>query len=80
MRSWQRVGVPSLAALGHGAGERPSVHDVRRDGRAVVPAGRTASMYTCGITPYDATHLGHAFTYLAFDTLCLLYTSDAADE
>nr|WP_241429192.1 cysteine--1-D-myo-inosityl 2-amino-2-deoxy-alpha-D-glucopyranoside ligase [Agrococcus sp. ARC_14] len=26
-------------------------------------------MYTCGITPYDATHLGHAFTYLAFDTL-----------
>ena len=69
MRSWQRVGVPSLAALGHGAGKRPSMHDVRRDGRAVVPAGRTASMYTCGITPYDATHLGHAFTYLAFDTL-----------
>ncbi|MFA4842038.1 MAG: cysteine--1-D-myo-inosityl 2-amino-2-deoxy-alpha-D-glucopyranoside ligase, partial [Agrococcus sp.] len=45
------------------------MHDVRRDGRAVVPAGDTASMYTCGITPYDATHLGHAFTYLAFDTL-----------
>jgi L-cysteine:1D-myo-inositol 2-amino-2-deoxy-alpha-D-glucopyranoside ligase len=26
-------------------------------------------MYVCGITPYDATHLGHASTYLAFDTL-----------
>jgi L-cysteine:1D-myo-inositol 2-amino-2-deoxy-alpha-D-glucopyranoside ligase len=26
-------------------------------------------MYVCGITPYDATHLGHAATYLAFDTL-----------
>ena len=27
------------------------------------------SLYVCGITPYDATHLGHASTYLAFDTL-----------
>jgi L-cysteine:1D-myo-inositol 2-amino-2-deoxy-alpha-D-glucopyranoside ligase len=26
-------------------------------------------MYVCGITPYDATHLGHANTYLAFDLL-----------
>lgn len=26
-----------------------------------------ARMYVCGITPYDATHLGHANTYLAFD-------------
>ncbi|OLT29278.1 cysteine--1-D-myo-inosityl 2-amino-2-deoxy-alpha-D-glucopyranoside ligase [Nocardiopsis sp. CNR-923] len=24
-------------------------------------------MYACGITPYDAAHLGHAFTYLTFD-------------
>ena len=29
--------------------------------------GATARMYVCGITPYDATHLGHAATYLAFD-------------
>ncbi len=27
------------------------------------------TLYTCGITPYDATHLGHAFTYLMADTL-----------
>jgi len=26
-------------------------------------------MYVCGITPYDATHLGHAATYLTFDIL-----------
>jgi L-cysteine:1D-myo-inositol 2-amino-2-deoxy-alpha-D-glucopyranoside ligase len=26
-------------------------------------------MYVCGITPYDATHIGHANTYLAFDLL-----------
>ncbi len=28
-----------------------------------------ATLYVCGVTPYDATHLGHAATYLAFDTL-----------
>ena len=35
----------------------------------VVPfePGPEVSMYVCGITPYDATHLGHAFTYLTFD-------------
>ena len=26
-------------------------------------------MYTCGITPYDATHQGHAATYLTYDVL-----------
>ncbi|GCE48342.1 cysteinyl-tRNA synthetase [Thermosporothrix hazakensis] len=26
-------------------------------------------MYVCGVTPYDTTHLGHAFTYVTFDTL-----------
>lgn len=29
--------------------------------------GPTARLYVCGITPYDATHIGHAATYLAFD-------------
>lgn len=27
------------------------------------------SIYVCGITPYDTTHLGHAFTYMSFDAL-----------
>lgn len=31
--------------------------------------GDTASMYVCGITPYDSTHLGHAATYLTFDLI-----------
>ena len=26
-------------------------------------------IYVCGVTPYDTTHLGHAFTYVFFDTL-----------
>ncbi|MGI9197161.1 MAG: cysteine--1-D-myo-inosityl 2-amino-2-deoxy-alpha-D-glucopyranoside ligase, partial [Candidatus Nanopelagicales bacterium] len=29
--------------------------------------GPEARMYVCGITPYDATHMGHAATYVAFD-------------
>lgn len=39
--------------------------------QAVVPfeAGPIVRMYTCGITPYDSAHLGHAATYLAYDVL-----------
>jgi len=33
------------------------------------PTDRPVLMYTCGITPYDATHLGHAATFLAYDVL-----------
>jgi len=33
------------------------------------PAGPTVSIYVCGITPYDAMHLGHAFTFASFDVL-----------
>ena len=33
------------------------------------PAHRPVRVYVCGITPYDTTHLGHAFTYVAFDVL-----------
>lgn len=33
------------------------------------PAGDTVTVYVCGITPYDTTHLGHCFTYASFDVL-----------
>ena len=33
------------------------------------PTQDHVTMYVCGITPYDTTHLGHAFTYVVFDTL-----------
>ncbi|HKE98983.1 MAG TPA: cysteine--tRNA ligase [Actinomycetes bacterium] len=39
------------------------------DGRAPLVLGATVTLYVCGITPYDAAHVGHAFTYVAFDTL-----------
>ncbi len=36
-------------------------------------------MYVCGITPYDATHLGHAATYLAFDLVHRLWLDAGHD-
>ncbi|HXW35032.1 MAG TPA: cysteine--tRNA ligase [Acidimicrobiales bacterium] len=35
----------------------------------VVEPGTTVSLYSCGITPYDAAHLGHAAVYTTFDLL-----------
>jgi L-cysteine:1D-myo-inositol 2-amino-2-deoxy-alpha-D-glucopyranoside ligase len=39
--------------------------------REIVPfaPGPIVTMYTCGITPYDATHIGHAAVYLTYDVL-----------
>ncbi len=65
MRSWQAPSIPELP----GVGAVPSLHDTATgDSHPTVVAGG-AQLYVCGITPYDATHLGHANTYLAFDTL-----------
>ena len=36
---------------------------------AFQPLADQVTIYVCGITPYDTTHLGHAFTYLSFDVL-----------
>lgn len=46
------------------------LYDTRR-GEVVPfePATQVVTMYTCGITPYDSTHLGHAATYLTYDVL-----------
>lgn len=66
MRAWQVPSVPEVP----GSAPRPVVHDTAT-GKPVDPTGgeERAALYVCGITPYDATHLGHAATYLAFDTL-----------
>lgn len=38
-------------------------------GEFEIPIDTRQRMYVCGITPYDATHLGHAATYLTFDLI-----------
>ncbi|BBX96837.1 L-cysteine:1D-myo-inositol 2-amino-2-deoxy-alpha-D-glucopyranoside ligase [Mycobacterium lacus] len=56
-----------------GSGPELRLYDTAdRQVRPVAP-GRKATMYVCGITPYDATHLGHAATYLAFDLVHRLW-------
>ena len=69
MQSWSSAPVPTLP----GRGPELRLYDTSdRQVRPVV-AGPTATMYVCGITPYDATHLGHAATYLAFDLVQRLW-------
>ena len=63
MLSWPAPLLPTLP----GTGPVLKVHDTARGGIVATDPGQTARMYVCGITPYDATHLGHAATYLAFD-------------
>ena len=67
MRSWSAPEVPTLPVTGPPV----ALHDTASGGRVTVaPAdGGPARLYVCGITPYDATHLGHAATYVAFDLL-----------
>lgn len=65
MQSWPAPCVPSL-----GPGGRPvRVTDTQSGELRPTATGERARLYVCGITPYDATHMGHAATYLAFDTL-----------
>jgi L-cysteine:1D-myo-inositol 2-amino-2-deoxy-alpha-D-glucopyranoside ligase len=45
----------------------------------VEPRETTARMYVCGITPYDATHVGHANTYVVFDLLHRLWRDRGVD-
>ena len=68
MHSWPTPAVPRLDVRTPQAPTRLRVHDSPTG--ALVESGPdagSARMYVCGITPYDATHLGHANTYLSFD-------------
>ena len=45
------------------------LYDTAREAVVDFRPGPLVTMYTCGITPYDATHAGHAATYLLYDVL-----------
>lgn len=66
MRAWNAPDVPDLDVVGPAV----RVYDSStRDLVDVTPSTDSARLYVCGITPYDATHMGHAATYVAFDLL-----------
>jgi L-cysteine:1D-myo-inositol 2-amino-2-deoxy-alpha-D-glucopyranoside ligase len=75
MQPWSTPSVPTLP----GRGPALRLFDsADRQVRPVTP-GATATMYVCGITPYDATHLGHAATYLTFDLVHRLWLDAGHD-
>ncbi len=65
MDSWRGPSVPDLP----GRGPEIKIADRAGGGLTVAAAGPAASLYACGITPYDATHIGHAATFIAWDLL-----------
>jgi len=81
MDPWSAVEVPRLP----GPGQPLALFDSAR--RAITqtrpagsgPASGPASMYVCGITPYDATHLGHAATMITFDLVHRVWLDSGLD-
>jgi len=65
MKSW--TATPWTPLPGHAPA--PTLYDTRLARTEALPEAPTAGLYVCGITPYDATHMGHAATYVAFDLL-----------
>ncbi|MBT0771924.1 cysteine--1-D-myo-inosityl 2-amino-2-deoxy-alpha-D-glucopyranoside ligase [Kineosporia sp. J2-2] len=65
MIPWPSPAVPRLP----GSGEPVRVFDSSERTLVTTRPEGEARMYVCGITPYDATHIGHASTYVAFDLL-----------
>lgn len=65
MRAWAGPAVPPLP----GSGPQLRLFDTVSGELRPTSPGERASMYVCGITPYDATHMGHAATYVAFDVV-----------
>lgn len=64
VRSWPQVILPPI----NGTQSHPDLQLFDSYKKALVPiTDSKVSIYVCGITPYDATHLGHAATYLSFD-------------
>jgi L-cysteine:1D-myo-inositol 2-amino-2-deoxy-alpha-D-glucopyranoside ligase len=76
MEPWTPHDVPTLP----GPGRPLALYDTARG--AVEPTGPLsgpATMYVCGITPYDATHLGHAATMITFDLVHRLWLDAGRD-
>lgn len=75
MQPWAQVEIPRLS---HPAGA-PVIFDSRSQVLRELATNRTGTIYVCGITPYDATHMGHAATYVAFDTLIRIWRASGVE-
>jgi L-cysteine:1D-myo-inositol 2-amino-2-deoxy-alpha-D-glucopyranoside ligase len=75
MQSWTAPVVPALP----GTGPELSLWDTASHAVRPTQPGPVAKIYVCGITPYDATHLGHAATYVAFDLVNRVWRDSGHD-
>jgi L-cysteine:1D-myo-inositol 2-amino-2-deoxy-alpha-D-glucopyranoside ligase len=79
MDAWPTIDLPELP----GNGRRPRLYDTSTGALVATPvrsvAEGPARMYVCGITPYDAAHLGHAATYIAFDLVQRVWRDTGRD-
>jgi len=77
MRSWPSLYIPELPAA---YSLKPlSLFDSASQSLVTLPEKDVYRIYVCGITPYDATHLGHAATYLTFDLVNRYLRATGAD-
>ncbi|MCX6444447.1 MAG: cysteine--1-D-myo-inosityl 2-amino-2-deoxy-alpha-D-glucopyranoside ligase [Actinobacteria bacterium] len=67
MNSWPQLYIPEIPS----SFSFPALKIFNTELQAIetLPKRDTYRLYVCGITPYDATHLGHAATYLTFDLI-----------
>jgi L-cysteine:1D-myo-inositol 2-amino-2-deoxy-alpha-D-glucopyranoside ligase len=75
MESWPGVRVPRLA----GRGPELRVRDTATGELTIAAAGHEATMYACGITPYDSAHIGHAATFTAWDLVMRVWQDSGHD-
>jgi L-cysteine:1D-myo-inositol 2-amino-2-deoxy-alpha-D-glucopyranoside ligase len=79
MDAWPTNNPPTLP----GRGNTLRLYDTSTRTKAATPARPAADgparIYVCGITPYDATHVGHAATYIAFDLVQRVWRDNGYD-
>jgi len=74
MQAWTDVVIPQVTT----PSPAPRIHDSATEMLCSLNTGQDVNLYVCGITPYDATHMGHAATYVAFDTLIRVWRNSGA--
>jgi L-cysteine:1D-myo-inositol 2-amino-2-deoxy-alpha-D-glucopyranoside ligase len=67
MKSWSQVYIPPIDYTI--PFPQLSLYNTATQSKEKLPKKNLYQMYVCGITPYDATHLGHAATYITFDLI-----------
>jgi len=79
MQPWPAPQASTSLDVLPGKGQLPKVWDTATQSKVTVGSAAGASIYVCGITPYDATHLGHAATYVGFDLLNRVWRDAGVD-